>query len=273
MEKREFKIFAFINQKGGVGKTTLAVNLARALTLRGKKVLLVDFDPQANASSGLGVKVARKESGYQAIVEGKIDSFLKEPFPGLYLLPSSIDLVGLELELSYLERREYVLKDFLYETPLKDKPLLSHFDFIFIDSPPSLSLITVNILTASQGIIIPLQCEYYALEGLSLLIRTVRGVKESFNPELRLFGMVLMMYDPRNRLTQEVAEEVRKHFKWILFETAIPRSVRVSEAQSFGKPILDYEPNHKVSEAFKNLAEEFLNRLSNYTPLGNSDAV
>lgn len=263
MTEPSLKVFAFINQKGGVGKSTLSVNLARALTLKGKRVLLLDFDPQANASAGLGVRVSRKESIYQAIVEGKVDSFLKEPFSGLYLLPSSIDLVGLELELANLDRREYVLRDFLNNTPWKGAPLLSQFDLLFIDSPPSLSLLTVNILTASQGVMIPLQCEYYALEGLSLLVKTVRKLKEVFNPELRLFGMVLMMYDPRNRLTQEVAEEVRKHFKWILFETAIPRSVRVSEAQSFGRPILDYEPHHKVSEAFQKLADEFLKRLEN----------
>lgn len=260
-QRESLKIFAFINQKGGVGKTTLSVNLGRALTLKGYRVLLIDFDPQANASSGLGVRVKKRESIYQALIEDEASAFLKEPCPGLFLLPSSIDLVGLELELADLERREYVLRDFLYESTLNGSPLLSHFDFVFIDSPPSLSLITVNILTASQGVIIPLQCEYYALEGLSLLVRTVRGIRETFNPELRLFGMVLMMYDPRNRLTHEVAEEVRKHFKWILFETPIPRSIKVSEAQSFGKPILDYDPHHKVSEAFKRLSEEFLKRL------------
>lgn len=263
MKGKNLKVFAFINQKGGVGKTTLSVNLARALTLKGKKILLIDFDPQANASSGLGVKVNKKESIYQALIEGEVKPFLKEPLKGLYLLPSSIDLVGLELELADLERREYVLRDFLVETTFNSEDLLSYFDFIFIDSPPSLSLITVNILCASQGVVIPLQCEYYALEGLSLLVRTVRGVKEAFNPELRLFGMVLMMYDPRNKLTHEVAEEVKKHFKWIVFETVIPRSVKVSEAQSFGRPILDFEPNHKVSEAFMRLADEFLKRLRN----------
>lgn len=263
MEKLPLKTFAFINQKGGVGKTTLCVNLARAISLKGYRVLLIDFDPQANAGSGLGVKVTKEESVYQAIVDEACEPYIKEPFPGLYLLPSSIDLVGLELELADLERREFVLKDLLERSLFQGRPLLETFDFVFIDSPPSLSLITINILTASQGVVIPLQCEYYALEGLSLLVRTVRKVKEVFNPELRLFGMVLMMYDPRNRLTLEVAEEARRHFKWILFDTAIPRSVRVSEAQSFGKPILDYEANHKVSSAFRALAEEFLKRLEN----------
>ncbi|MFN3407121.1 MAG: ParA family protein [Caldimicrobium sp.] len=260
MDKKGLKIFAFINQKGGVGKTTLAVNLARALSLKGYKVLLVDFDPQANAGSGLGVRVNKEESVYQAIVEETCEPFVKEPYPNLFLLPSSIDLVGLELELAEIEEREYVLKNLVYHSTFRGSPLLSFFDFIFIDSPPSLSLITVNILTSAQGVIIPLQCEYYALEGLSLLVRTIRRVKDSFNPDLRLFGMVLMMYDPRNKLTYEIAEEVKKHFKWILFQNVIPRSIRVSEAQSFGKSILDYEPNHKVSEAFRALTEEFLDR-------------
>lgn len=259
---RDFKIFAFINQKGGVGKTTLAINLARALSLKGYKVLLIDFDPQANAGSGLGIRVEKTQSVYQAIVEGTCESFIKEPFPNLFLLPSSIDLVGLELELADLKEREFVLKSLLENSFFQGSPLLSAFDFIFIDSPPSLSLITVNILTTAQGVIIPLQCEYYALEGLSLLVKTVRKIKELYNSCLRLFGMVLMMYDPRNKLTYEIAEEVKKHFKWILFKNVIPRSIRISEAQSYGKSILDYEPNHKVSEAFKNLAEEFLSKLS-----------
>ncbi|MCS7198865.1 MAG: AAA family ATPase [Caldimicrobium sp.] len=255
------KVFAFINQKGGVGKTTLTINLARALSLKGLKVLIIDSDPQANAGSGLGVRVKREESLYQALIEENCEAFIREPYPNLFLLPSSIDLVGLELELANLDRREFVLKELLTKSSYKGEKLLSYFDFIFIDAPPSLSLITVNILTASQGVVIPLQCEYYALEGLSLLVRTVRRIKDTFNPELKLFGMVLMMYDPRNRLTFDIAEEARKHFKWILFNTVIPKSVRVSEAQSYGKAILDYEPNHKVSESFKSLAEEFLNRL------------
>ncbi|WP_038057381.1 ParA family protein [Thermodesulfobacterium hydrogeniphilum] len=255
------KIFAFINQKGGVGKTTIAINLARALSLRDYKILLIDFDPQANAGSGLGIKVGKEESIYQAIIEGYCEKFIKNPFPNLYLLPSSIDLVGLEVELVEYPNREYVLKNLIKNSFYQDKPLKDFFDFIFIDSPPSLSLITVNILTACEGIIIPLQCEYYALEGLSLLVKTIRGIKKSLNPDLMLFGLVLTMYDKRNKLSHEVAEEAKEHFKWIIFNTLIPRSVRVSEAPSFGKPVIDYSPNNKASEAFLKLADEFLERI------------
>ncbi len=254
------QIFAFINQKGGVGKTTLVINLARALSLLGKKVLVIDFDPQANASSGLGVRVSRGKSIYQAIIKEEAESFIFSPYENLFLIPSSIDLVGLEVELAGFENREYVLKNFIFSATFKGKSLLQSFDFIFIDSPPSLSLISVNVLTASQGVIIPLQCEYYALEGLSLLVKTIRGIRKKLNPELYLFGMILNMFDRRNRLSHEVAEEVRKHFKWIVFETMIPRSVKISEAPGFGKPVLDYVPNHKASQAFMNLAKEFLER-------------
>jgi chromosome partitioning protein len=256
------KVFAFINQKGGVGKTTLATNLARALSLKNYKVLLIDFDPQANAGSGLGVRVNKEESIYQAIVEGNCERFIKNPYSNLYLLPSSIDLVGLEVELVEHPEREFILKNLIEKSTYQGSSLKNFFDFIFIDSPPSLSLITVNILTACEGVIIPLQCEYYALEGLSLLIKTIRGIKKSLNPELVLFGLVLTMYDRRNKLSHEVAEEAKKHFKWIIFETLIPRTVRVSEAPSFGKPVLDYDKNNKASLAFMQLAEEFLKKLT-----------
>ncbi|QER41510.1 ParA family protein [Thermodesulfobacterium sp. TA1] len=262
------KTLAFINQKGGVGKTTVCVNLARALSLKGFKVLVVDFDPQANASSGLGIRVKKEQSIYQAIVEGDPTPFIKQPFPELYLLPSSIDLVGLEIELVGYSKREYVLKELLEKGNYNHQPIKSFFDFIFIDSPPSLGLITVNILTASEGVVIPLQCEYYALEGLSLLVRTIKGIKKSLNPNLVLFGLVLTMYDSRNRLSHEIAEEAEKHFKWIIFKTKIPRSVKVSEAQSFGKPVLDYDRQNRVSLAFQDLALEFLSRIKEREGLG-----
>lgn len=258
------QIFAFINQKGGVGKTTLSVNLARALSLKNYKILLIDFDPQANAGSGLGIRVNKEQSIYQALAEGQVEKFIQNPFPHLYLLPSSIDLVGLEVELVNLSQREFLLKNLIQQSYYQGSPLTKFFDFIFIDSPPSLGLITVNILCASQGVIIPLQCEYYALEGLSLLIKTVRKIKQKLNSELQLFGLILNMYDSRNRLSKEIAEEAQKHFKWILFKTLIPRSIKVSEAQSFGKPILDYELYNKVSWAFHKLAEEFLEKLEFY---------
>lgn len=258
------KIFAFINQKGGVGKTTAAINLARALTLKNYRVLLIDFDPQANAGSGVGVKVNKEESIYQAILENNCEKFIKNPYPNLYLLPSSIDLVGLEVELVNLSKREYILKNLLENSYFNGFLLKNFFDFIFIDSPPSLSLITVNVLTACEGVIIPLQCEYYALEGLSLLIKTIRGIKKKLNPDLVLFGLILMMYDSRNKLSHEVAEEAKNHFKWIVFDTLIPRSVRVSEAPSFGKPVLDYDKTNKASLAFIKLADEFLERLKIY---------
>lgn len=258
------KIFSFINQKGGVGKTTIAVNLARALSLKNYKVLLIDFDPQANAGNGVGIRVNKEKSIYQAIIEENCERFILNPFPNLYVLPSSIDLVGLEVELVNYPQREFVLKNLIKNSKFNRKKLEDAFDFIFIDSPPSLSLITVNILTASEGVIIPLQCEYYALEGLSLLVRTMRKIKNSLNPGLVLFGLVLTMYDVRNRLSREVAEEARKHFKWIIFETIIPRTVRVSEAPSFGKPVLDYDKNNKASVAFLKLADEFLERVKRY---------
>ncbi|MCX8041813.1 MAG: ParA family protein [Thermodesulfobacteriaceae bacterium] len=261
------QIFAFLNQKGGVGKTTVTLNLARALSLKGYKVLLIDFDPQANAGSGLGIKVSKERSIYQALIEREVEKFIQNPLSSLYLLPSSIDLVGLEIELVNFPQREYLLRGLISQSYYQGKPLKDFFDFIFIDSPPSLGLITVNILCATQGIIIPLQCEYYALEGLSLLIKTVRGIKKRLNSELQLFGLVLTMYDSRNRLSREIAEEVKKHFKWILFKTFIPRSIKVSEAQSFGKSILDYELHNKVSWAFHKLAEEFLEKVRGFPNL------
>jgi len=247
-------ILALANQKGGVGKTTLAINLSAALAERGYRVLLVDLDPQANASSGLGVRVSAKKSLYAALVgeRGLPELVIHTPF-GLDLVPSSVEMAGGELELVSLPERERRLQKALSETA-------GSYNFIILDSPPSLGLLTVNALCASKGVIIPLQCEYYALEGLSLLVKTLRRVRETLNPELYIFGIVLTMYDMRNRLSREVAEEARKHFKWTVFETLIPRTVRLSEAPSHGMPITKYDPRGKGAEAFYALAEEVLRR-------------
>ena len=247
-------ILALANQKGGVGKTTVAINLSAALAEQGARVLLVDLDPQANASSGLGVRVAAEKSLYAALC-GKTrlqELITKTPF-GIDLVPSSVELAGGEGELFSLPERERRLKQALSGT-------IDRYDFVILDCPPSLGLLTVNALCAAQGVIIPLQCEYYALEGLSLLVRTLRRVREGLNPELFLFGIVLTMYDVRNRLSREVAEEARKHFKWTVFETLIPRTVRLSEAPSHGIPITKYDPRGKGARAFLSLAEEVLRR-------------
>jgi len=247
-------ILALANQKGGVGKTTVAINLSAALAEHGYEVLLVDLDPQANASSGLGVRVAARRSLYAALC-GKAplkDLIINTPF-GIDLIPSSVELAGGELELSSLPEREWRLKQAL-------SGIVASYDFVILDCPPSLGLLTVNALCVAKGVIIPLQCEYYALEGLSLLVKTLRRIRENLNPDLFIFGIVLTMHDVRNRLSREVAEEARKHFKWTVFETLIPRTVRLSEAPSHGIPITKYDPQGKGAQAFLSLAEEVLKR-------------
>ena len=247
-------ILALTNQKGGVGKTTLAVNLSAALAEKGLSVLLVDLDPQANASSGLGVRVSPSRSLYAALAGKRPpgDLIISTPY-GVSLLPSSVDLAGGEVELLDLPDREFLLRNILAD-------LSPRYDFVILDCPPSLGILTVNALCAAEGVVIPLQCEYYALEGLSLLVRTLRRVREGLNSGLFLFGIVLTMYDGRNRLSREVAEEVRRHFRWTVFETLIPRTVRLSEAPSHGKPITAYEPRGRAAEAFRRLAEEVARR-------------
>ena len=247
-------ILSMVNQKGGVGKTTTAVSLTAALTQLGKKVLLCDFDPQANATSGMGVS---KETGrptiYDVIINGT------EPKEALVhtkfgdLLPSGADLAGAGIELVALDRREFRLRDAL-------KSLEKDYDYIFIDCPPSLELLTLNALCAADQVLIPVQCEYYALEGLSDLMATLRAVKRAYQPKIGIFGLVLTMYDGRTNLSMQVAQEVRKHFPGKVFTSVIPRNVRLSEAPSHGLPITAYDKLSRGAESYLRLAEEIIRK-------------
>jgi chromosome partitioning protein len=239
--KQNTKIIAIANQKGGVGKTTTTVNLATALAAVGRKVLLIDFDPQGNASTGLGVdQAARDVSAYDVLMKhsGVNDAIQKTIIPHLHVIPATIDLSGAEIEMVSMMRREYVL----------------------IDCPPSLGLLTINALAAADSILIPLQCEFYALEGLSHLMRTIQMVKENLNPRLEIQGIVLTMYDRRNRFTLQIENEVRDYFKDQVYHSVIPRNVRISEAPSHGKPALVYDMHCAGSQAYIGLARELLKR-------------
>jgi len=248
------RILAVANQKGGVGKTTTAVNLATALAATLKKVLIIDLDPQGNASTGLGVdRAARQETTYNLLVGDAhiADVITPTMVPGLSVAPSSVDLSGAELELIDVPRREYRLKGVLAEVS-------GDFDYILIDCPPALGLLTLNAFCAAHSVLVPLQCEFYALEGLSHLVKTVNRIKRAFNPELEIQGVVLTMYDGRNNLSDMVAADVRNHFGDKVYETVIPRNVRVSEAPSFGKPVLLYDWRCAGSQAYIHLASEVL---------------
>jgi chromosome partitioning protein len=247
------RIISIANQKGGVGKTTTAVNLAAALAVAEKMVLLVDFDPQANATSGVGLKKNGTRGVYDAIIN---HTSLKDLIKGtelsfLKVAPSSMDLIGAEIELVDDPGRETRLKDAL-------KGVAEGFDYVFIDCPPSLSLLTVNALTASHSVLVPLQCEYYALEGVSEILRTIELIKARLNTGLRLEGIVLTMFDPRNNLSHQVVEEVRGHFGDMAFATVIPRNVRLSESPSFGKPVILYDIHSRGAVSYMELARELI---------------
>jgi len=248
------RVIAVCNQKGGVGKTTTSVNLGAYLAALGKRVLLVDFDPQANATSGLGVdKKALSQNIYNVLINNTpLEEIIKSVYgENFKLLPSSINLTGAEIELISLMNREYRLKNAI-------KGLDQEYDFILIDSPPSLGLLTINALTAATSVLIPIQCEYYALEGLSQLLDTINLVRNNLNPDLSIEGVLMTMADYRTNLTSEVIEETRKYFKEKVFRTIIPRSIRLSEAPGFGKPIHLYDKNSIGARMYSSLARELL---------------
>ncbi|MBU3758555.1 MAG: ParA family protein [Candidatus Omnitrophica bacterium] len=250
------KVFSFCNQKGGVGKTTSAVNLATLVAKAGYKTLLIDMDSQGNATSGMGVeKASLSSTSYQLLVDnlGVQEIIVKTPVKKLDLIPANTDLSGADLELVSAERREFVLAKRLEE-------IEREYDFIFIDCPPSLGLVTINCLTASDALLIPLQCEYYALEGLGQLLHTYQLVKDNLNPDLDVGGVLLTMADFRTNLTQQVIEEVRNYFKEKVFDSIIPRSVKLSEAPSFGKPAVLYDPQNRASKSYVLMGKEFLKR-------------
>lgn len=251
------KVIAIFNQKGGVGKTTTNINLGACLAMAGQKILLVDIDPQGNTTSGIGVvKRELEETLYDALIEDEYntkDAIVHTQVKNLDLLPASVDLAGAELELVYLEKRETRLKAAIDQ--VKDE-----YDYIFIDCPPSLGLLTINALTASNHVLIPIQCEFYALEGVSQLMKTIELVKKSMNPNIEVLGVILSMFDGRTNLSIQVVQEVKRYFGSKVFQTVIPKNVRLAEAPSFGLPVLMYDGKSTGSKAYIDLAKEFLQR-------------
>ena len=252
---KKAKILAIANQKGGVGKTTTAVNLSACLGAAGKQVLLIDLDPQGNSTSGVGIEKTSVESSiYDVLINDTpmVSTILKPDCDGLWLCPSGIELAGAEIELVMQEGRENKLKHAIVD-------VAANYDFILIDCPPSLSLLTLNAFNAADGVLVPIQCEYYALEGLSQLTATIRRVKSVYNDKLDIEGVVLTMFDGRTNLSIQVADEVKKFFGNKVYATVIPRNVRLSEAPSFGKPIISYDPNSRGSEVYTELAWGVIN--------------
>ncbi|MCR5481760.1 MAG: AAA family ATPase [Clostridia bacterium] len=249
------KAIAIFNQKGGVGKTTTNINLAACLAIMGKKVLILDIDPQGNTTSGVGIsKKGLKNTTYEMLIDEKVTpekTIRHTQVKNLDIIPASVQLAGAEVELVQLEEREKRLKNSLAK--IKDK-----YDYIFIDCPPSLGLLTINSLTAVDSVLIPIQCEFYALEGVSQLMSTIELVKKRLNPALEIQGVILSMFDGRTNLSIQVVEEVKKYFKSKVYTTVIPRNVRLAEAPSFGMPITEYDPKSKGAEAYREFAEEFV---------------
>ena len=252
------RVIALANQKGGVGKTTTAINLGASLAACDRKVLLIDLDPQANATSGVGLPKNEAQSVYAVLLDGiGLRSVIRESeLPTLHVAPSSVDLVGAEVELGDVEDRQFRLRKAI-------DPVKGEYDYVLIDSPPSLGLLTVNALTAADSVLVPMQCEYFAMEGVSQLLNTIERVRGGLNPTLEIEGIALTMYDDRMNLAKQVAQEVRSHFGDKVYDTVIPRNVRLGEAPSFGKPIILYDIRSRGSEAYVSLAKELIRRAEN----------
>lgn len=254
------RVLAVSNQKGGVGKTTTAINLGTALAAIGERVLIVDMDPQGNASTGLGVpRETRRVTIYDVVVDGRsvADAAVQTTVPGLFIVPADADMSGVEIELSQADRRSFRLRDALQTHAQSGQ---TGYDYVLIDCPPSLNLLTLNAMAAADAVLVPLQCEFFALEGLTQLMRTIDMVRQSLNPALEIQGLVLTMYDRRNALSGQVANDVRSHFGDKVYDSVIPRNVRVSEAPSFGKPVLIYDLKCAGSQAYLRLAREVVAR-------------
>lgn len=250
------RIIAIANQKGGVGKTTTAINLSASLAAKGKNVLMIDTDPQGNATSGFGIDKNNLENTIYELILGECsvqDCIIKDVIPGVSILPSNVNLAAAEIELIGVEKKEYILKNEI--DWVKDS-----YDFIIIDCPPSLSMLTVNAMTTADTVLVPIQCEYYALEGLSQLIHTVNLVKERLNPSLDMEGVVFTMFDSRTNLSSQVVENVKNNLQQNVYKTIIPRNIRLAEAPSYGKPIQEYDPKSAGAEAYRMLADEVIGR-------------